>query len=279
MRKLWIAFGVLALCTILLLLWGFWIEPRRLVLRETTLRVPNWPAKNEDLRIAVITDLHVGSPHHGLPTLARIISRVNEARPDVILILGDLVIQGVMGGDFVAPERIAEELRSLRARAGTYAVLGNHDWWLNAPRVIRALSRAGIAVLEDSAQQVQLGRSEFWLAGVSDFWEGRHDVRAALRHVPPGAPAILFTHNPDIFPDVPTGPALTIAGHTHGGQVDVPIIGPPVVPSKFGRRYARGHVVENGRHLLVSSGTGTSILPVRIRVPPEIVILTLRPQK
>jgi predicted MPP superfamily phosphohydrolase len=111
------------------------------------------------------------------------------------------------------------------------------------------------------------------LAGVSDLWEGKHDVQAALQEVPESAPVIVFTHNPDVFPDIPRRVSLTIAGHTHGGQVYIPGVGRPVVPSRYGQRFAIGHIEEDERHLIVSSGLGTSILPVRFLVPPEISIL------
>jgi predicted MPP superfamily phosphohydrolase len=93
--------------------------------------------------------------------------------------------------------------------------------------------------------------------------------------VPQDEPVLLLTHNPDVFPDVPARVTLTLAGHTHGGQVALPILGRPVVPSRYGQRYADGLVMEDGRALFVSSGIGTSILPVRFRVPPEIAIVTL----
>ena len=114
------------------------------------------------------------------------------------------------------------------------------------------------------------------LAGMSDYWEGSPDVRGALNHVPPHATVIVFTHNPDVFPEMPDRVAFSIAGHTHGGQVCLPIIGRPIVPSKFGERYAAGHVVENGRDFFVGTGLGTSIIPVRFGVTPEISLLTLR---
>jgi len=140
-----------------------------------------------------------------------------------------------------------------------------------------ALEAVGIPSLEDTAVPLEHDGCAFWLAGVSDYWEGAHDIDAALAAVPKGAPTLLFTHNPDLFPEIPPRVALTIAGHTHGGQVYLPGIGRPVVPSKFGQRYAIGHVEEAGRHLFVSSGLGTSILPVRFLVPPEISVLTLEP--
>lgn len=120
------------------------------------------------------------------------------------------------------------------------------------------------------------GEGSFWLAGISDFWEGPHNVQLAVQQIPHQVPIIAFTHNPDVFPEIPSRVALTIAGHTHGGQVQLPIIGRPIVPSRYGERFAAGHIVEAGRHLFVSTGLGTSILPVRFRVPPEISILTVR---
>lgn len=252
------------------------MEPGRLVVRHASVALPNWPAGNDGLRIAVLTDLHVGSPRHGIEKLRQIVAKVNSLEPDAVLILGDLVIQGVVGGRFVAPEMLSVELGALESRLGTFAVLGNHDWWLDAQRVAASLEAVGITLLEDKAVDIGSARGRFWLAGVSDYWEGPHDVAAALSGIPASDPVIVFTHNPDVFPDVPARVALTVAGHTHGGQVNIPLVGPPIVPSKFGRRYAAGHVVEDGRHLFVSTGTGTSILPVRFRVPPEITLLELR---
>lgn len=253
--------------------WGFWIEPRRLVVRDVPISLSNWPPSVGPLKVAVLTDLHVGSPHHSIARLKRIVDEVNRRDPDLILLLGDFVIQGVVGGHFVQPEDIARELSVLQSRLGTYAVLGNHDWWFDAERVRAALNKAGITTLEDSAAVVKTAWGSLWLAGISDYWEGRHDIQAALRTVPADAPVIAFTHNPDVFTDVPSRVSLTVAGHTHGGQVKLPFIGAPVVPSRYGQRYAAGHVIEGGRHLFVSSGTGTSILPVRFRVPPEVAIL------
>lgn len=256
--------------------WGFWWEPASLSTREYDLVLPGWPAAAGDLRIAVLADLHTGSPPNDLDKLQEVVDATNRAPPDLILLAGDFVIQGVVGGQFVEPEASARVLRSLQATLGVYAVLGNHDWWLDGARVRKALEDEGIPVLEDRAIPLLCNRRPFWLAGVSDFWEAAHDVRRALAGVDEASPVIVVTHNPDVFPEIPDRVALTIAGHTHGGQVAVPGLGRPVVPSQFGERYAIGHVVEGGRHLFVSTGIGTSILPVRFRVPPEISMITLR---
>ena len=267
--------------------WAFWLEPASTVVRRVSLSVPAWHAEHRGLKIALLTDLHVGAPHMSLGRLRNVVGLVNEEAPDLVIITGDFVIGGpqdeggerggVAGGTFVEPEPLAEELKHLRAPLGVYAVLGNHDWWFDGERVARALGGAGLKVLENEAVRIERDGRGFWLGGVADLWTRRPDVEGTLRQVNTDDPVILFTHNPDIFPNVPARVALTVAGHTHGGQVNLPFLGRPVVPSKFGQRYAFGHVVEGGRHLFVSGGVGTSIIPVRFRVPPEIVILKLGP--
>jgi predicted MPP superfamily phosphohydrolase len=266
----------LAATLLLPLIWAFGIEPARLRNESYEIAIPRWPAACDGIRVAVLADLHVGSPFNGLEKLRRIRELTERARPDMVLLAGDFVIHGVVGGQFTSPELIAAELRSFTAPLGVWAVLGNHDWWFDAPRVRRSLESVRIPVLEDAAIPVGRASCHFWLAGISDYWEGRHDIARALAPVPASAPVIAFTHNPDIFPGIPPRVGLTIAGHTHGGQVYVPLIGRPIVPSRYGQRYAFGHIVEGNRHLFVSSGLGTSILPVRFLVPPEISLITLR---
>jgi predicted MPP superfamily phosphohydrolase len=256
---------------------AFWIEPSSLIVVEHRLELTRWPASLSGLRVAVLADLHVGSPYNGLDNLARVVALTAEQQPDLVLVPGDLVINNVLGGSFVPPEETAALLAELKPPLGIYAVLGNHDHWSDASRVAAALRDAGIPVLKDESVALEHDGVPLWVAGVTDFWEGEHDVGAALSAVPPGAPVILFTHNPDIFPQVPDRVGLTVASHTHGGQVRLPLFGRPITYSRYGQRYAAGHVVEDGRHLFVSTGIGTSVLPMRFRVPPEISLLELQP--
>ncbi|MGB8509613.1 MAG: metallophosphoesterase [Pyrinomonadaceae bacterium] len=267
----------------LLGVWALWLEPDSITVRNVSLRIPAWHAEHGGMRIAVLTDLHVGAPHMSVEKLRRVVERTNGEQPELVLLLGDFVIGGrehkggVVGGEFITPELIAAELKNLRAPLGVFAVLGNHDWWFDGERVAVALRDAGVTVLENSATRISRNERSFWLVGIADLWTRQPDIEGALRQVEGDDPVLLMTHNPDIFPGVPPRVSLTLAGHTHGGQVNLPLFGRPVVPSKFGQRYAMGHVVEGGRHLFVSGGIGTSIVPVRFRVPPEIVILTLTP--
>lgn len=275
-RRLRYSLLALTLIFLVLGLWAFWVEPAWLTTERAAMQVPQWWPEHRGLRVAVLTDLHVGSPHTGIEKLKQVVAQTNNERPDLVVILGDLVIQGVVGGQFVEPEPIAEVLRGLQAPLGVVAVLGNHDWWYDGARVERALRDAGIVVLENKAHQVQHKGKSFWVVGIADLWTRKPDIEGSLRQVAGDDPIIVITHNPDIFPDIPRRVSLTLAGHTHGGQVNLPAFGRLVVPSKYGQRYAIGHIVEEERQLFVAGGVGTSILPVRFRVPPEVVILTLQ---
>jgi uncharacterized protein len=267
--------SVAALVGLALLCWAVLIEPGQLVVRETRVVSARWPAGRAPLRIAVLTDLHVGSFRNGLDRLDEVVARTNEQRPDLVVLLGDFIVHGVVGGRFVSPEATAGRLAGLRARDGVVAVLGNHDWWYDGPRVRAALEGAGIRVLENEAVPIGDGPQRYWLAGLGDLWTRPVDIPGALSGVPAAEPVLLLSHNPDVFPDVPERVALTLAGHTHGGQVALPLVGRTVVPSRYGQRYAYGVIVEGGRTLFVSPGIGTSIIPVRFRVPPEISMITL----
>lgn len=269
----------LGLVVLSLAIWVFYLEPASLKNESYRLSVPDWPKDCTGFRVALLSDLHVGSPFNGVDKLEKIVALTNAARPDLVLLAGDFVIHGVVGGTFVEPKEIAKRLSQLKPRLGTFAVLGNHDRWHGGLKVRGALEDQRIPVLEDSATEVSSGKCRFWLAGISDFWEGSHDIKKALSRVPDGETVLAFTHNPDVFPQIPNRVTLTLAGHTHGGQVYFPIIGRLVVPSNYGQRYAVGHIVENDRHLFVTSGLGTSILPVRFLVPPEISVIELYPEE
>jgi predicted MPP superfamily phosphohydrolase len=240
------------------------------------LTLAGWPPGLAGLRIAVLGDIHTGSPHISPGKLRAIVAEVNAAQPDVVVLLGDYVIHGIVGGTFVEPEITAEILGGLRAPDGVVAVLGNHDWWYDGTRVRAALESNHIVVLENDSHPVNRNGTRLWIAGLADLWTREVDIKAALSGIPSAEAVLLLTHNPDVFPAVPARVALTLAAHTHGGQVRLPPFPAPVVPSRYGSRYAAGHIVEGGRHLFVTTGVGMSILPVRFAVPPEVVLMTLR---
>jgi predicted MPP superfamily phosphohydrolase len=266
-----IAFVVVMVLTV----WGFVIEPNRLVVNEVSLPITEVDARFGNLKVALISDLHVGSSWVDLKKLHDVVAKTNAVKPDLILLAGDFVAESVIGGHFLDAESIAAELGNLSAPLGTFAVLGNHDWVYDGKRVTTALTSVGIHVIENGAVRINRDGKHIWLLGIADAWTRKPDFSKALAEVTDDAPVMAFTHNPDIFPNAPQRVLLMLAGHTHGGQVNLPFVGRLVVPSKYNQRYAIGHVVENGRHLYVSPGVGTSVFPVRFRVPPEITVLDL----
>jgi uncharacterized protein len=193
-----------------------------------------------------------------------------------VFLVGDYVIHRVVGGRFMPPEAMAARLAGFRSRFGTFAVLGNHDWWYDGERVRRALQSAGITVLENESARIDRGADSVWVVGLADAWTRPIDLPRAFGSVPEGACVLAMVHEPDVFPRLPSRVAVTFAGHTHGGQVRFPLIGALIVPSDYGQRYAAGHVVEGGNDLFVTTGVGTSIIPVRFGVPPEVAIVTVR---
>jgi predicted MPP superfamily phosphohydrolase len=224
-----------------------------------------------------------------------IAERTNSLRPDIIVLLGDFAASHKFKTRSVAPADWAAALSVLKAPLGVHAILGNHDWWddLAAQRSgrgpvmgRRVLEDVGIPVYENDAVRLEKSGHPFWLAGLGDqlafikgrrkrtfrVFEGVDDLPATLAQVTDDAPVILLAHEPDIFPSVPDRVALTLCGHTHGGQVR--LFGySPSVPSRYGNRYAYGHIIEGERNLIVSGGLGCSVIPVRVGVPPEVVMV------
>jgi predicted MPP superfamily phosphohydrolase len=254
--------------------WVGWHEPRRLVVTEHTLEPPGWPQSLDGLRVGLLSDLHAGLGYTDAARITAAAELLNGQRPDVVCLLGDYLDSTLFGRGRADPDEVAQALAILDAPLGRYAVLGNHDWRGAGPAMGAALRRAGLTVLENDARPTE--RGSLWMAGTADLRRRRPDVPHTLRAVPQGAPVILLTHDPDVFPGVPARVSLTLAGHLHGGQVDVPFLRLLFIPSHHGTRYLGGHVVEDGRHLYVSTGVGTAGLPLRFRRPPEVVVLTLR---
>jgi predicted MPP superfamily phosphohydrolase len=270
-----------ALATVLLLglglaVYAVAIEPSRLELNRSELAIPNWPPALSGTRVALLSDLHVGSPFWGVARLRDLVGRVNAEKPELILLAGDFMINGVPGGTFVAAEPIAAELGQLQAPLGVFAVLGNHDGWNDGKHVRAALQARGVRVLEDEAVRIEARGVSFCLLGLVDDEVRRRSATQSLDLALPAQPLLVLMHEPDLFAEMDDRPSLVLAGHTHGGQVKLPFLGRPIVPSRYGQRYAAGHVVEGGRHLFVTTGLGTSILPIRFGVPPEVALLTLR---
>jgi len=228
------------------------------------------PALASPVRVAWLCDLHYG-PFIGASTVSRWIDAALLERPDVVLLGGDLVDYHV--GPDIGP--LLDQIARLTAPLGVYAVWGNHDRWRfpDIAPFARALSERGVRVMVNRGAPL---RDDLYLAGIDDVLAGEPDVGAALAGAPARSATLLMSHNPDALPGVPTGVGLTLCGHTHGGQVCLPLIGPIVTGSKYGRRFVQGWVRGPARGY-VSRGLGVSTLPVRVDCPAELTVLDLTP--
>jgi predicted MPP superfamily phosphohydrolase len=258
----------------LLGIYASFIEPFRLVVTEYTVKTDKWRA-NKPLKIVVLTDAHVVSPWMTEAHLNRIVDKANLLNPDIVLLLGDYVATHPFGFK-VKPDEGLRPYKNLKAVCGVFAVLGNHDFQADAGWP-EAMMRTGIPTLRNEIQKITCDGRSFSVAGLDELWWGHPDISKIMTAADKKLPIIMMMHNPDLFPETPKNIALNVAGHTHGGQVLIPFIGPvaAAIPSHFGTRYARGHIQENGKDLVVSSGLGMSVLPIRFMCPPEITVVTL----
>lgn len=268
------------------------IEPGFLLRTQYyALTPPRW-TPGLKLRLVLIADPHLGEPYMGLSRWNRILDVANSLEGDLHLLMGDYAAGHRFVTAHVNVTDTAAAARKLKAPLGTFAIIGNHDWWSDpiAQKLghgptegQRALEDAGIPVLENKVARLAKNDLPFWLSGTASIvairkgrstFEGRDDLAGTLAQITGDAPIIHLAHEPDLFTQIPDRVSLTLSGHTHGGQVR--ILGwSPVVPSEFGNRFAYGHIIEEDRHLIVSGGLGCSIAPIRFGVPPEITVVDL----
>ncbi len=259
------------------------LAPKPFPLRHKVydLASPKWPATHAPLNIAVATDLHVGCKSVTLEKVEEIVARLNQLSADVIILPGDFLVSDSIQGRYIKPEPIVERLADLKAKYGVYAVLGNHDWYEDGQGLWHGLECRNIRVLENDAVKVvrpDFPGQDFWIAGLADDTTRIPDLKAAYAKVTSADPVVMVCHDPGTFQDIDERPVVTICGHTHGGQVMFP--GRKwlqKLPSRAPWEHAYGHIQEGGRDLIVSSGIGTSSLPLRFNCPAEIVCIGLRP--
>ncbi|WP_291863541.1 metallophosphoesterase [Bradyrhizobium sp.] len=274
--------------------YGFGEPALRLRVTRYNIQPPQWPTDFR-LKIAVIADLHACDPWMSLERIESIVERTNALGADITVLLGDYVAGHRRVTRFIPASEWAPVLAGLRAPLGVHAVLGNHDYWddravqrdgQGTTMARRALEASGIPVYENDVVRLTSAGRPFWLAGLGDqlAWLparrfrpvrriGIDDLGATLAEVTDDAPVILLAHEPDVAMRVPARVALQLSGHTHGGQVR--LFGwSPVVPSRYAEKFAYGHARTNC-DVVVSGGLGCSIMPFRIGMPPEIVLVTL----
>jgi len=264
------------------------VEPNWVEVTHPTMWLPGLPWTLDGVTIAQLSDLHV-TPQSGTDLVRRAIEIVKQSRADLIVLTGDYVTHSA---DNIA--LCVEALSALEAPLGVYAVLGNHDVWTDGDRVAAGLGEAGITVLRDTAVPVSVPDARLWLVGIDDIgytnrpgasceaFEGlwRETLTRGsdmLDALPPDEPRLLLVHNPDVHEVLSARRVdLALSGHTHGGQVRLPVLGAPLLPSCYGNKYAQGLVRAPHWPAYVNRGLGTISPHIRLNCRPEVTILTLR---
>ena len=243
------------------------------VVRRATVALPGYPAGAPPLTIALLSDIHVAGPDMPPSRLARIVGQVNALHPDLVLLAGDFVSDKQLATRRYSTTEALAPLAALRPAIATVAVRGNHDHWRSDGDIRRALARAGAVVLTNDARRF----GPLVVGGLDDFSTGHADVPRTLAAMDALGPAqVLLSHSPDPFPALPRRVGLTLAGHTHCGQIRLPLIGALATNSRYGARYACGLVRERGEVLIVTAGLGTSVLPFRFGARPDVWLITVR---
>lgn len=267
---------VLLLLGLSLAVYGFSVALSDPVVRRAEVALADWPEGERPRTVLLISDVHVVAPDMPPERVARIVDRMNALDPDLIVLTGDFISQK-WGTRHYTPAEIVAQLARLRARLGVVAVLGNHDHHGDAAAFRRAFAASPIALLDNGAVR----RGPFRVGGVDDYFTGHPNVPAmenALALLGDG-PALVLSHNPDILPLLSGPTDAILAGHTHCGQIAIPFYGPLATMSLYGRRFACGRIVDSGRLLFVSAGLGTSLMPVRLGVPPDVWLIRFGPAR
>jgi predicted MPP superfamily phosphohydrolase len=293
-KQIAIMFAIAGILAILALAYSYFIEPRRLVVNRQTIAIKNFDKTFDGLKIVAISDIHGGSNGADVEKIRHVVELSNAEEPDIVVLLGDYVSQDhtrqpVTSRPLLMPmNEVADGLAGLTAKYGIFAVLGNHDGWYGDDRVSKELERVGFRVLRNEIAPIEKDGHVLRLLGLTDHlhitsWnEFSSEVRQVTANDRQTGDLIILEHSPDVLDILNVTKTfgdefkLMLAGHTHGGQVWLPILGAPIVPSSYGQKYAAGHVYDGGRDMFVTTGVGTSILPFRFMVPPEIAVLTIR---
>ncbi len=276
-RRLILGIAGLALLGGALLAKGYWNATRDPIVRQASVAVDGWPAGQPSLTVLMLSDIHVVGPDMPPERLERIVAQLNQLKPDVVLIAGDLVSVRRGATHIYTEGEVVGPLGGLRAPLGVIVAPGNHDHWFQPAALRGELEALGIRVLQNEAARV----GPLVIGGVDDDYSGHDDVPAtlaAMDRIADGGVPVILTHSPDSIPEIDRPMAAYFAGHTHCGQIRLPLIGALTHMSRYGNRYACGDIRDGERRVFVGAGLGTSLLPLRFLTPPDAWLITFGPE-
>ena len=250
-------------------LYAAWLEPQWIAAESVELKLRRLPPALDGFRIVQLTDLHFDTTPED--TLVSAVEAANRLDADVVVLTGDYVTSSLAGFD-----RCAREVGRLRAKQGVIGVLGNHDWWSGEDVVTDALAAQGVSILINQPAPIERDGARLWIVGVDSLWEQHADIERALHGVPAGEAKVLLVHEPD-FADVARQYPIDVqlSGHTHGGQVRLPFVGPLRLP-RHGRKYPIGLRRAGALQVYTSRGVGMAPPAVRFNCRPEVTLFTLQ---
>lgn len=261
---------VILLFLLVLFNYAYNIEPNRLIIKELSPELNNWSENLKEIKILIVSDLHIGTNKVSLNRLKEIVEKINVQNPDIVFLLGDFDATSIYYSK-ISQNEISGTLAQIKSTYGNFAVLGNHDY--KPENIVKQiLNNSKIVLLEDSSKVLKINGESLRICGVRDWWHYDVDVKSVLGNI--DKPTIFLSHNPDAFAEVPQSVALTLSGHTHGGEIALPIWGGLHIPSAYGRQYAKGLIKDGEKTLFVTSGIA-SLSRFRTFNPPEIVVLKL----
>lgn len=268
---------LLSLLVVAIVAKGVWNARAEPIIRHATLTLADWPAGEPAMRVLLISDTHVAGPDMPPERLRAILGRLNKLKPDLILLAGDFHSGKNLATSHYSAAELTAPFAEAKARLGVVAVLGNHDYWFQPEPIAKGLEAAGVTVLRNTAVR----RGPLIVGGADDEVTKHAKIAqtyAAMARLGAG-PHILVSHSPDIVPDLPASVDAVFAGHTHCGQIALPLVGALSYASKYGDRFACGEMTDREQKIFVGAGLGTSIVPLRYGVPPDVWLVTLGPRR
>jgi uncharacterized protein len=254
------------------------LEPNRPRIVRKDFSLPRWPERLNGFTVAMLSDFHY-DPYFSVHPLHAAIPLVNGLRPDLIVLTGDFVSAPLVGDErkaALAADPCARVLHQLVAPHGLWAIMGNHDDGTDRRHVTQALQAENIQVLANQSEAIEHDGARFWLAGVNDVLSRTADLTKTLRRIPADEAVVLLAHEPDFADEASRFPIdLQLSGHSHGGQVRVPLL-PPLYLPPMAKKYVLGTYNIGPLTLYTNAGLGTVGVPMRLNCPPEITLLTLR---